>query len=124
MNHDTLPNSIAVRSSKTVVWANGMKWIPLFCANCSKEGPHVLETELERVNNWAFYLCEPCAEKWSPMVDMCIEPDQAFWRKAHEAQFEKYGRLLEPDELVEVLKDDTNTITRLCKDRHDFKKAN
>jgi hypothetical protein len=123
LTKDILPNCIAKRSTKTVIWPNGQKWLPLFCANCGTDGPMVLETDYERVNNWAFYLCEPCAEKWSPMVDLCLEPDQVFWKKAHDAQIEKYGRLLEPSELVEVLKDDTNTITRLCKDRNDFKKV-
>lgn len=119
---DLLPNCIAKRSEKVIVWANGIKWLPLFCANCGHEGPLVMQTEFERVNNWAFYLCDPCAEVWSPMVDMCMEPDEVFWRKANDAQLEKYGRALEAHELVEVLKDETNPITRLCKDRNDFKK--
>lgn len=120
MTPEVLPNCIATRSAKVVQWANGMRWIPIFCANCGKSGGMVLETDWERVKNFAFYLCDPCGEKWSPLADYAIAPDEAFWMKVREAQIEDYGRELTGVELVEILKDDTHRITRLCKDRQDF----
>ncbi|HWW84183.1 MAG TPA: hypothetical protein VNZ26_11300 [Vicinamibacterales bacterium] len=120
--HDILPNCIAARSERTIVWANGMKWIPIFCANCGTDGGQVLETDWERAKNFAFYLCDPCAEKWSPLAGMALSPDEAFWQKIREAQIENFGRELSNVELVEALKDDEHVLTKLCKDRHDFKK--
>jgi hypothetical protein len=119
---EILPNCIAQRSEKTVVWANGMKWIPIFCANCGCDGGQVLETDWERVNNWAFYLCEACAEKWSPLVDHALAPDELFWKKVREAQIEAFGRELTDIEIIEALKDDSHVLSTLAKDRHQFKK--
>lgn len=121
LTKDILPNCIAQRSEKVVVWANGQKWLPLFCANCGKDGGPVLESDWDRAKNFAFYLCEPCAEKWSPLVDYAMSPDEAFWTKVHDAQMEAFGRDLTAEEIVEALKDDNHVLTKLCKDRHDLK---
>lgn len=118
---DILPNCIAQRSEKTVVWANGMKWIPIFCANCAKQHGQVLETDWDRVKNFAFCLCDACAEKWSPLVDTMMAPDEAFWRKVQAAQNEEFGRELTEQELVEALKNDDHVLTKLSKDRHELK---
>lgn len=99
------------------VAGTGLNWVPLFCGNCHKDsGTFVPEENC----NFAFYLCNPCAEKWSPLVDTYVVPDEVFWKKVHEEQIEKYGRELEPFELVEALKDDNNPLTKLCKDRPNF----
>ena len=119
MATDTLPNCIAQRNERSIVWANGMKWLPIFCANCSKEGGQVLETDWVRVKNFAFYLCDPCAAKWAPMVDVAMAPDEVFWHKVHDAQLENFGRELSEAELIEAMKDDTHILTKLCKDRYD-----
>lgn len=37
-------------------------------------------------------------------------------------QIEKYGRILNPDEQVEVLKDDTSTLAKLVKDKPGYKR--
>jgi hypothetical protein len=120
MPTEILPNCIAQRSERSIVWANGMKWLPTFCANCGNEGGMVLETDWNRVKNFAFYLCEPCAQKWSPMADVAIAPDQAFWNKIHEAQLEQFGRDLTEAEIIEALKDDEHILSKLCKDRYDL----
>jgi hypothetical protein len=121
LTSDILPNSIATRSTKIITWANGMKWIPIFCANCGKDGGMVMETEWDRVKNFAFYLCDPCAEKWSPLTNTAIAPDEAFWKKVREVQFDEFGRELSTAEIVEALKDDNHVLTKLCKDRYDTK---
>jgi len=120
MPAEILPNCIATRSERSVVWANGMKWLPLFCANCGKEGGMVLETDWNRVKNFAFYLCDPCAEKWSPLADVAISPDEAFWKKVQAVQQEEFGRELTEAELIEALKNDDHVLTKLCKDRYDL----
>jgi hypothetical protein len=123
MPGDILPNCIALRNEKSVVWGNGMKWLPTFCANCGKEGGMVLQTDWERVKNFAFYLCDPCADKWAPMANTGLAPDEVFWRKLHEAQLEAFGRDLTEEEIVEALRDDESIITKLVKDRYDAAKT-
>lgn len=117
---EILPNSIAVRSQRRIVWANGMKWIPMFCANCGKDGGQVMEQDWDTVKNWAFYLCDPCAEKWAPIANTGISPDEAFWQKVHAAQVEHFGRELTPEEIAEYLKDENNPLAKLAKDRNDL----
>jgi hypothetical protein len=115
---DILPNCIALRNEKSVVWGNGIKWLPTFCANCGKEGGMVMQTDWDRVKNFAFYLCDKCAEKWSPLADHTLCPDEVFWRKLHEAQLEAFGRDLTEQEIVEALNDDEHIIAKLAKDRY------
>ena len=79
-----------------------------------------METDWERVKNFAFYLCQPCANKWTPLSNTGIAPDEAFWAKVHDAQIEKFGRVLSDQEIIEALKDDQSIIAKLCKDRADF----
>jgi len=90
-----------------------LNWVPIFCANCGADGGLVPEENM----SFAFYLCNPCAEKWSPLTNTYVEADAVFWAKVRDAQLEKYGRELTPNELVEVLKDDASLISKLCKDR-------
>lgn len=90
--------------------------VRIFCANCGHDGGLVPEDNC----NFAFYLCDPCAEKWSPLVDTMLVPDELFWQKVKQEQMEKYGRELTGAELAEILKDDSNPLTKLCKDRKDF----
>lgn len=113
---EILPNCIAARSSRTVRMGC-RELIPIFCANCGADGGAILQTDFERVKNWAFYLCDPCAEKWSPLVDQAIVPDELFWSAVREASVELYGRELAIEEQVEVLKDENAPLTRLAKDR-------
>lgn len=117
---EILPNSIAQRSERVIIWANGMKWLPVFCANCGKDGGMVLETDWDRVKNFAFYLCDRCAEKWAPMANTGLVPDEVFWKKVRDAQIENFGRELTEEEIIEALNNDEHILTKLCKDRYDL----
>lgn len=121
---DVLPDSRA-RSGRGAISGEFPKlgklnWVPIYCANCGVEGGMVLEENMD----FAFYLCDErknnCAAKWSDLVGTMMVPDEVFWEKAHREMIEKYGRILDPPELVEILKDDSNSVTRLCKDRLGF----
>jgi hypothetical protein len=100
---------------RNVVSHLGRNWEPGFCANCGKPGGY-----FDTASNFAFYLCVPCSEKLPPIEGTYMVPDEVFFQKALEEQAEKYGRELTGPELVEVLKDDSNSLTKLCKDRQDF----
>ena len=117
-NENILPDC-RPKMPKSVTRLSGLNWVPIFCANWGTDGGFVPEEHC----NFAFYLCDPCALKWSPLVDTMMIPDEVFWNKAREAQLEKYGRELSAPELVEVLKDDTHSLTKLCKDRKTFAKT-
>lgn len=111
---EIFPDSRA-KVAKSVKWHNGMNWIPLFCANCGADRGFVPEDSLNC--NYAFALCDPCAEKWSPLTNTYLMPDHVFWAKVKAAQLEKFGRELTGPEVVEALKDDTHMLSKLAKER-------
>ena len=49
-------------------------------------------------------------------------PDEVFWQKVLEEQMNTFGRELTNEEMAEVLKDDSSSLSKLCKDRKDFNK--
>jgi hypothetical protein len=74
---DTLPNSLPRRTKIDLsISSHGLNWFYLFCANCGADGGRVLETELG--NEFAFYLCNPCAEKHGEIAGTFMVPDGAF----------------------------------------------
>lgn len=109
---DVLPNCLP-KVTRKVVWRGPMAWIPLFCANCGADGGLVPEEG----SDFAFYLCDPCAEKWAPLAGTMLVPDEVFWQKLNAAQVEKYGRILTPPEQVEALKDGDHLLSKLARDR-------
>jgi len=98
---------------------NGVTWFYLFCANCGADGGRVMDDQLG--TNYAFYLCDPCAEKWGPIAGTYMEPDHVFWERVIAEQIEQYGRVLTPMEQVEVLKDENSILAKLAKDKPDFR---
>ena len=114
---DTLPDSRLKDAGKGIVrlpFANlcPMNWVPIFCANCGAAGGYVPEENC----TFAFYLCNACAEKWSPLAGTMAVPDEVFWQKVKEAQIEKYGRELTAPEVEAALKDGDSILARLAKD--------
>lgn len=71
---------------------------------------------------FAFYLCERCAEKWTPLVDTMLVPDEVFWARVREEQINRHGRLLDNQELAALLEDDHSSLSLLGKDKPDFNK--
>jgi hypothetical protein len=91
----------------------GLNWQPIFCANCGADGGLVPAENCD----FAFYLCNPCAEKWGPIAGTYAEPDAIFFAKVKAAQIEKYGRELEPPEIIELLNDENSFLSKLAKER-------
>ena len=67
---------------------------------------------------FAFYLCNSCAERYGNLTTMYMEPDAMFWEKVKQAQLEEFGRELTEPEIVEALKDNTHVLSQLEKERH------
>jgi len=45
-----------------------------------------------------------------------VVPDEVFWEKVNQAQIEKYGRLLEPNEIIRQLDDVNSTLSVLARE--------
>ena len=63
-------------------------WIPIFCANCGKEGGKVPEENM----TFAFWLCTYCYETYGAIAATMIVPDEVFWAKIEEEQQETYQK--------------------------------
>lgn len=112
-----LPDSRS-KLQKNVVRIGQMNWVPIFCANCGADGGLVPEENC----NFAFYLCQSCADRLGNIDGVYMVPDEVFWKEVNGLQEAMYGRLLTAEELVDILKDENHAITKLCKDRKDFNK--
>jgi hypothetical protein len=99
---------------------NGVTWLYLFCASCGADGGRVMETDIPNAEEFAFYLCDGCAEKYGALAGMTMVPDDVFFQKVQEAQMEREGRLLQPFEIVKALQDDSHYLSKLAKDRNTF----
>ena len=108
---DILPDS-RPRERHRARFMNGTYWIPIFCANCGADGGFVPEENC----NFAFFLCTPCCEQWGSLAGTYAVPEEVFWAKVREAQLEKYGRLLNPLEQIEALKDEHHILAKLARE--------
>jgi hypothetical protein len=77
---EILPDSRAKRATR-IIYANGMSWVPIFCANCGADGGYVPEQNMD----FAFYLCNDCADRLPPIDGTYVMPDEEFWQKVKEA---------------------------------------
>lgn len=112
---EILPSSIPKRRKVDhSISAPGMNWIYIFCANCGKDGGRVLENDYD----FAFYLCDPCAETHGAISGTVMVPDEVFWQKIVDAQVEKYGRILTFEETAIQLQDSTSLMSKLKKETH------
>ena len=93
----------------------GVTWFYLYCANCGKDGGRVQDTHLS--DQFAFYLCNYCAETYGAIDGTYMVPDEVFWQKVKDAQMEEFGRELSVDEIVEALKDGSHMLTKLAKEK-------
>jgi hypothetical protein len=112
---DILPSSVP-RESKNVKTLQGMNWIPIFCANCGCDGGYVPEAN----KDFAFYLCQPCADRYGNIAGTMMVPDEVFWARVKAEQLERHGRELTPQEVIEAIKDSDNPLAKLARDRRSF----
>ena len=71
----------------------------------------------EETKTFAFYLCAPCAEVWSPMAGTMLVPDEVFWQRVKDEQIAREGRELTADEVRIALTDPNHYLSMLAKDR-------
>jgi hypothetical protein len=93
----------------------GGNWFYLFCANCGADGGRVQDTYLSQ--QFAFYLCNDCAETYGAIAGTYMVPDEVFWQKVNSAQLEEFGRELSATEIVEALQDASHILSKLAKEK-------
>jgi len=96
MADDLLPDSRA-KITRGRVFQGGTTWVPVFCANCGKEGGLVTENV-----TFAFWICTPCEKKNGNITGMLRVPDQVFYEKMLQEQIEYMGRPMTEQELLDV----------------------
>lgn len=48
---------------------------------------------------------------------MMVMPDEVWWSRIQDEQMEKYGRLLEPGDLLDIVEADSSPLATLIKQR-------
>jgi hypothetical protein len=107
VTENVLPDCRLARTERTIL-RDGDGWVPVFCANCSVEGPQVPAKNC----TFAFWLCNACAGKWGELAGTYLMPDEVFFKVVAE---ESAG--MAEHEIIEALKDDHHTLTKLARDR-------
>ena len=94
-----------------VVRGPGGSWVPIFCANCGKDGGLVPEQN----TSFAFWLCAKCGETCGEIAGMMCLPDEIFWEQVKQEQLAAHGRLLTEQELITIVEADTSPLATLLK---------
>jgi|FreactTroBogLake_1042271.scaffolds.fasta_scaffold19252_3 hypothetical protein len=119
IEHPTVLPDCRPKVQRNIVHHVGLNWTPIYCANCGADGGLVPEDNC----NFAFYLCNSCAEKWSPVEGTYMVPDEVFWQRLLEEQMNTFGRVLTDDEMHTELQNENSVLFKLGKDRKDFNKV-
>ena len=88
-------------------------WLPVFCANCGRDGGLVPE----ETTTFLFYLCNPCAETHGQIAGTLHMPDEVFFQRLAEAQLERYGHYLSPAEWGQVSEDPSHPLHTLLREQ-------
>lgn len=110
MTGDILPDSRA-KVTRGQVFRGSQTWLPIFCANCGKEGGLVTES-----CTFAFWICHPCEKTYGRVTGLMRVPDSVFYDRMHEAQIEHAGRPMTHDELLQVQAEDCSPLATLMKE--------
>lgn len=105
-----LPDSRA-KKSKLILDGSGA-WVPVFCANCGKEGGRCPEENM----TFMFYQCTPCHERLGHLTGTMVMPDEVFYQKVAEEQLETYGKFLSEQELITIVEEDASPLATLLKE--------
>lgn len=88
-------------------------FVPVFCANCGKEGGLCPEENM----NFLFYQCNDCAQKYGQLAGTLSMPDEIFWEQVKQEQLASFGRYLTDLELAAVVEADASPLATLIKGR-------
>ncbi len=60
----------------------GVEWVPIFCANCGREGGRVPAVNI----TWAFWLCQKCFETYGTVAGLLAVKDEVVWEQVRQDQ--------------------------------------
>ena len=86
-----------------------MACVPVYCMNCGDQ--HGLRREPTPGSGYVGYLCDKCAESWSPMVGLMLTPDEHVARRGAE----EFGELA-PGQLTGALAGDNSALAKFLAD--------
>ena len=108
---EVLPDSRArtIHTARRQVFTSNGAWIPVFCANCGKEGGLCHEASTH-----AFWLCNPCFERMGHITGTMVVPDAEYYAKvAQEMHAANDGKDMTPLQLAKVREDNDTPLARL-----------
>lgn len=108
MTIELLPDSRA-KNTKNRIFRGSEAWVPVFCANCGKEGGWCPEENM----TFLFYQCYPCSEKYGEIAGTLKMPDEVFFEKLKNAQLEEHGEFLDSQELAKIVEEDASPLATL-----------
>jgi hypothetical protein len=107
---DVLPDCRA-RETRGRVFTAGGVLVPVFCANCGRDGGWCPEENM----TFLFYLCSTCAETHGQIAGTMLMPDEVFFERLRQEQVEAYGRYLTQQELTQVVEAGGSPLATLLK---------
>jgi hypothetical protein len=111
---DILPNCLTRIPKVDRNFTPGGQWFYLFCANCGADGGRVMDTMLPA--QYAFYLCNECAEKYGEPYGFAATPDDVWRAKVADAMQEEYGHCLTEFEVLQKLNNPSSALSKLEKE--------
>lgn len=106
---DLLPNCLGKLPKQD--FSLGGVWFYLYCANCGADGGRVMDTYLPA--QYAFYLCNECAETYGEVAGCTATPDDVWRAKVAEAMKQEYGHALTEFEVLNALMEPHSVISML-----------
>jgi len=67
-------------------------------------------------DQFAFYLCNDCADKYGEVAGCTATPDDVFRTKVQQAMIERYGHILTEQEILRELENSSSIISKLEKE--------
>lgn len=95
----------------------GQWHVPIYCMNCWRHHGYCNESATDPGGGYVGYLCDPCAETWSPLVGASLVPDAVHWQRVRDAELEDYGRALTALEQAQELDDVNSPLAKVARSR-------
>lgn len=105
------------REPRDRVFRAGRWHVPVFCGSCHRDDGQMVP---EDACDFAFYLCEPCAETYGDLDGVEMIPDEVWFARIRDAQIDDYGRELTLIEQVDELSNPDSALSKLARDRASF----
>lgn len=104
---DILPDSRA-KVARGQIFASNGTWVPVFCANCGKDGGWTHENSTHM-----FYLCNNCVGTYGEIAGTMLVPDEVQWQRCQEAIANELGPQATETELLSILEEGASPLAKL-----------